>query len=475
MGADVFTGFNALLGRVAPMEQRAPNEALHEALRKAGLTYEQLAADVRIVAAESGDSLRTNRSAVAHWVKGKQPSQATAGYIAEALSRRLGRTVSAHELGLGAETDRAQTQLGLGLGADPVDMLRRLGDADIHRRKLLTNAAYSVAAAALPLGIEQAADYQARARAGQRAGRAEVDAVRDMLEMYTRIDERHGGQHGRSAVVQYLRTDVADLCRARFAAEEDRQGMLTVAAAVAYLCGWKAYDASEHGLAQRYYLQAYALTREAGNDLHGAWILRILAHNGMDIRRPEHTLDLAEAALDRVHGRVDPAAEALFAVTRARALANADRGREAVAQIRAAQDLVLRGEQLEVPYWAALWGAASATVSSHTAKTFRALGDHANAEKHYTVSARARRRDEHQRITALDLSAAAREQAAQGHLEQACGTWGEALDLLGGVRSARAAGEVAGMRRSLARFERRGVRVAVELAERARVWELAYA
>jgi hypothetical protein len=323
------------------------------------------------------------------------------------------------------------------------------------------------------LGAEQAVDYQQRTRAGHRAGRAEIDAVRDMTGMFTAIDERHGGQHGRTAVVQYLREDVAALCRASFDREKDRQAMLSAAANVAYLCGWKAYDASEHGLAQRYYLQAYALTQEAGDDLHGAWILRILAHNGMDVRQPEHTLALAEAALQRVHGRAAPATEALFAVTRARALANAGRAVEAVAQTRAAQDLVLRGED-EVPVWAALWGAPRATVSSHTAKAFRALGDHANAERHYAASAR-RRPDGTQRITALTLAAQGREQALQGHLEQACGTWGEALDLFGGVRSARVAEEVAGMRRRLSQFEARGVRAAAELDERARAWELAYA
>lgn len=454
-------------------QSRARNDALHEALRAAGMTYEQLARDVRLVAAESGATLRTNKSAVAHWVKGKQPTPQTAVYIAEVFSRRLGRDMSPHELGLGGRTSDPRPVLGLGLGSDPVDMLRRLGEADIHRRAFLANAAYSVAAAALPLGVEQAVEYGQRARSGRRAGRAEIDAVKDMTSLFTAIDERHGGQHGRTAVVQYLREDVADLCRASFAMEQDHRDMLSAAAAVAYLCGWKAYDAQEHGLAQRYYLQAYALTREAGDDLHGAWILRILAHNGMDLRRPEHTLDLAEAALARVRGRVDPAAEALFAVTRARALANAGRGPEAVAQARVAQDLVLRGEQGNVPYWAALWGVPKATVSSHTAKTFRALGDHANAERHYAASAR-RRPDGAQRITALTLAAQGREQALQGHVEEACGTWGRMLDLVGGLRSARAAEEVAGIRRHLGMFEARGVRAAVELDERARAWQLSY-
>lgn len=456
-------------------EMRARNEALHEMLREAGMTYDQLAREVRLVAAQAGDSLRTNKSAVAHWVKGKMPSPQTAAYIAEIFSRWLGREVQPHELGLGSHTqDGPRPVLGLGLGPDPVDMLRRLGEADIHRRSFLANAAYSVAAAALPLGVEQATEYGHRARSGQRAGRGEVEAVRDMTKLFTAIDERHGGQHGRTAVVQYLREDVAALCRASFATERDQKEMLSVAATVAYLCGWKAYDAHEHGLAQRYYLQAYALTREAGDELHGAWILRILAHNGMDIRQPEHTLDLAETALARVHGRVDPATEALFAVTRARALANAGRGPEAVAQARAAQDLVLKGEAQAVPHWAALWGVPKATVSSHTAKTFRALGDHANAERHYAASAR-RRPGGTQRITALTFAAQGREQALQGHVEQACETWDRSLDLLGGVRSARATEEVAGMRRHLRVFGQRGVRAAMELDERARSWQRSYA
>ncbi|MDI9829665.1 hypothetical protein [Streptomyces sp. KAU_LT] len=458
---------------------RVRNLALEQALNEADLTYEQAAAAVRVVAAEAGELLRTNKAAVGHWVQGLRPKPQTATYIAEALSRRLGRTLRPSELGLcDPAPDHPVEELGLALGADPVDVLRRIGEADIHRRKFLTGTAYSVAAAALPLGIDQAVEYQQRAQAGHtRAGDAEIAAVRDVVEMYTRIDERHGGQHGRSAVVQYLRSDVADLCRSTFATDEHRREALGAAACVSYLCGWKAFDAGEHGLAQRYYLQSYALTKEAGDDLHGAWILRIMAHNGMDIRQPQATLGLAEAALARVQGKVDPATEALFAVTRARALAHAGRGTEAVAQLRQAQDLVGRGEEQALPFWAALWGAPRATVASHTAKTFRELRDHANAERHYAVSARSRSAggQEHQRITALTLAAQGREQAAQGHLEQACGTWSDSLDLFTGVRSARAKSEVHSIRRSLRVFDRRGIKNAADLDERARSWQAAYA
>ncbi|WP_146252251.1 tetratricopeptide repeat protein [Streptomyces carminius] len=341
----------------------------------------------------------------------------------------------------------------------------------MERRQLVTSAAYSVAAAALPLGAaEELTERIGTARRRGVAGAAEIDAVRNMTSLFVTLDERHGGQHGRSAVVQYLRSDVVDLCRARFATEEKHHEALAVAACLAYLCGWKAYDAHEHGLAQHYYLQAYALTREAADEVHGAWILRILAHNGMDVRRPEHTLDLAEAALARVRGRLAPPAEALFAVTRARALAVAGRGPEAVRQLRAAQDLVLRGEPDELPYWAALWGPPRGTLASHTAKTFHTLGDHANAERHYALSSRYRPGSTHRRIAALSLISQGREQSALGRLEAACDTWGRSLDLLEGVRSARAVDAVAGIRRQLGVFRHRGVQTAADLDERARNW-----
>lgn len=457
---------------------RARNEQLQDALQEADLTYEKLAAAIRQVAAEAGTELRTNKSAVGYWVRGGDPDPATATYIAEAISRKLGRQLAPSDLGFKTpESDRARAaEVGLAIGPDPVAMLRRIGEADIRRRRFLTNAAYSVAAAALPLGLDQALEYRARAASTKRAGRAELDAVRDMMEMFTAIDERHGGQHGRTAVAQYLTSDVTDLCDATFATTDEHREALGLAANVAYLCGWKAYDAHEHGLAQRYYLQALGLARDAGDELHAAWILRITAHNGMDIRRPQHTLNLAEAALNTVHGRVSPVTEALFAVTRARALAVAKRGPEAAVQIRQAQDLVMTGDADDLPHWAALWGSPRATVASHTAKTFNALGDHVHAERHYANSVRARNaQNTHQRITALSLAAQGREQAAQGHVEAACATWSRALDMFGGVRSARAAKQVAGMRRQLRIFDRRGVRAAAELDERARTWQSCYA
>ncbi|MCQ0023458.1 hypothetical protein M4914_11190 [Streptomyces somaliensis DSM 40738] len=309
-------------------------------------------------------------------------------------------------------------------------------------------------------------------------GEGDIDAVRSMLKAFTAIDERQGGLHGRSAVIQYLRTDVADLTRARFAKEAVRGDALTAVAAFVFLAGWKAYDAGEHGLAQRYYLQSLGLTREAGNPLHEAWVLRIMAHNGMDIARPEHTLDLADAALSLATGRAEPGILSMFVVCRARALAVAGRGPEAVAEVRRAQDLAIRGEDDVLPYWLTLSGSPRAAVASHAAKVFRALKDHPNAAKQYASAGRSYGAVDQgglSRITALSLAALGKEQAAQGHLEQACTTWDQALTHFSGVYSDRAVKQVGSIRRQLTVFERRGVGAASLLNERARSWQLAHA
>ncbi|MEW1927517.1 hypothetical protein [Streptomyces sp. NPDC088360] len=101
----------------------------------------------------------------------------------------------------------------------------------MDRRNFLTTSAYSVAAAALPLG--SAVDLASRIQTGARTG----------------------------AVVG---NDVAPLCRGRFRTGEVRQQMLSAASRGVLLIGWKAYDTGNQALAQRYYLQAFALAAEGG-------------------------------------------------------------------------------------------------------------------------------------------------------------------------------------------------------------------
>ncbi|WUT01512.1 hypothetical protein OHA46_32670 (plasmid) [Streptomyces sp. NBC_00708] len=453
------------------MTQRLPNEKLRAAIAESGWTYAGVAQAVRQVAAETGQILRTNKSAVDHWIAGAVPSGQTRRYLTVALSRRFGRALSPEDLGLPAPPGWDSDSIGLSISDDPLDALMPIWRGDLDRRNFLSGAAYSVAAAVLPLEhVADVASRASKARTGARVGHADVAAVRDMISMFAVMDERHGGQHGRSALVQYLMTDVAALCRGRFSSEEDHQQMLSAAAVGVHQAGWRAYDGGEQGLAQRYYLQSYALAQESGITGHSAFVMRTMSQQGMKLRRPEHCLSLAASAVDRIHGKVDTQTEALFAVTHAHALAKAGQRQDAVREVDRARTALAAAKGDEVPFWALSWGPPAATVHSRTAKVWETLGDRSRAAAMYGAAAASRQPGTYPRIVALDLVAQAEMQAAGGSIEQACATWGRAMDHMEGVHSGRTRKAVGSMRRDLSRFRARGLRCAVELDDRARTY-----
>ncbi|MGW2028083.1 hypothetical protein [Streptomyces decoyicus] len=448
------------------MTTRTPNSKLRGLVAESGLTYASLAGAVRAVADECGAALRTNKSSVAHWVAGMPPAGDTSRYLAVALSRRLGRLLTPADLGLAEPKE--DDSIGLALGTDPIDALLPMWRTELDRRTFLANSAYSVATAALPLSyVEEAAERTAAARSGHVAGKAEVAAVRDMVRVFSEMDERHGGQHGRSALVQYLNDEVAPLCRARFRTEENRQHLLSAASRGVHLLGWKCYDAGQQGLAQRYYLQSYRLAVESGITGHDGFVMRTMAMQGLKLRRVEHCLGLAETGLNRAKGKVDAQTESLFRVVYAHTLAKAQQGQAALAEARRARALLEADPGDEVPFWALAWGPPAASVLSRNAKVFETLGDHRAAAEQYGRAATARPEGTYARIVALDLVAAAEMQLKRGQIEQACETWGRALDHMDGVRSVRTRKAVTSMRRDVARFRSRGVRSAAELDERA--------
>ncbi|HEY9327234.1 MAG TPA: hypothetical protein VIS09_03160 [Streptomyces sp.] len=451
------------------MTTRTPNTQLKALVTEAGLTYEALAKAVRAVAAECGAHLHTNKSNVEHWISGSAPRGDTPRYLAVALSRRLGRLLTPADLGLPSTAEAESDTIGLSLGADPLDALLPMWRYELDRRRFLTTSAYSVAAAALPLHhVQDIAARTAAARTGHTVGMAEVAAVRDMVNAFSEMDERHGGHHGRSALVTYLRDDVAPLCRARFRTDEVRQQMLSAASRGVHLLGWKSYDAGQQGLAQRYYLQSYALATESGLCGHDGFVMRTMAMQGLKLHRPEHCLGLAETGLNRAKGQVDAQTEALFRVVHAHTLAKSGKYRAALAAVEHARALLTGAPGDEVPFWALAWGPPAASVYSRTAKVHETIGDHRAAAENYALAATARPASTYARIVALDLVAGAEMHLKRGSIEQACVTWHRAIDHMDGVRSVRTRKAVSRMRGNLAQVRARGLRCVSELDERGR-------
>lgn len=334
----------------------------------------------------------------------------------------------------------------------------------MERREFLSSAVFSLGALTQPLR-EETSSRVIRAGAGGRCGPGEIEAVRHVTTAFTQADERLGGSHARSAVVEYLRTDAAAYCQASFARDTDRRAMLGAVAELAYLAGWKSHDAGLDGLAQRYYLASYHLAMEADPAAHAAYVLRILAHQAMDLGHHQHCADLAAEALTRVAGRVDPQTESLFWLTAARAHAGSGDRHGMLTSIVTAEQLIGRDPGDPGPRWASLGGPAQARFTNQAGQALRIASDLAGAERQLAHSASCWDPATYPRIHALTLSDVAETQFAQGKIEQACQTWSTALDGMKGVASARVRKAITSMRSRLVSI--RGFPAATALTWRA--------
>ncbi|WP_159930729.1 MULTISPECIES: hypothetical protein [Nocardia] len=196
---------------------------------------------------------------------------------------------------------------------DPVTLVGVLGRADVDRRSFLRTSVYS---AALSAALASQSDIARLAAVDDaaRVGMPEVRAVQGITDAFLRLDEVKGGGIGRTAVAEFLSTDVASLLRSRFTDSKVRSAAFSAAAELAYLAGFKAHDAGADGIAQRYYLSALRLAEESGVPGQDGFYFRILGLHATDVRQPQHAAELAERGVAAARDKVCPDTMSLFLV-----------------------------------------------------------------------------------------------------------------------------------------------------------------
>jgi hypothetical protein len=155
----------------------------------------------------------------------------------------------------------------------------------MERRRVLASSAYCVAALAVPdesWWRQMAARGTARASA-RGVGRGDLETVREMASLFSRVDQRRGGGHARTALVQYLTSDVVTYLRGSYTDERVRKDMFSAASELAYLSGWMAFDNAEHAIAQHYFSIAVKLAAEADDPPMAGHVLRAMAHQAVDL------------------------------------------------------------------------------------------------------------------------------------------------------------------------------------------------
>ncbi|WP_175409854.1 transcriptional regulator [Streptomyces sp. TRM64462] len=425
-----------------PLVARQPNERLQALIQEAGCSNAGLARRVNMVGSERGLDLRYDKTSVARWLRGQQPRGRAPGIIAEALGRKLGRTVTIDEIGMANGKNLAS---GVGLQFSPtvlgaIEQVCELWRSDVGRRDFLSGSAVAASALVEPSRdwLITGPDAQVARTAGARVGLSDVRAVRAMTDALVDLDHRFGSGHVRPVVVHYLNSVVSGMLSGSYRDAVGRQ-LFAAVARLTELAGYMAVDTGQPGLAQRYYIQALRLAQAAGDRAYGGYVLAAsMSHLAAQLGNPREIAQLARAAQEGARGHVTPRAEAMF-------LAAEARGHALLGDARMCQDVAGRAlsalERAEPdagddPPWIAHFD--HAYLADELAHCHRDLGQ-AQAAARTAGEAldghpanRARRR-------AIGLVLLATAQVQQREVELACHTGTRAAELLGSLRSSRGA------------------------------------
>lgn len=397
---------------------RVDNTALRVLVKEANWTNQSLAAAVNRVAGETGFVLHYDRTTVSHWLSGSRPRPPVPGLIAEAFSRRIGRRVSAAEIGMaGAESVEPPEP-----GTEHVPAIIALhdlvtADLDPACRATLCEQPFRVdwtvcrPSRWAPGGAPDGEDPPPRAGSGSGA------AVRTMTTAFAAVDRAFGGGTTRSAMLMYLATDVMILARPRPGAQPDRE-LLGATAALARLMGFKCFDSLHHNLAQRYYRIALRLAEEADDPVEYARVLHDMSVQAWFLGHYPHAARLADAAVDHAGPTGHSGISAVLLGQSAVAHASLSHRREALSLLAEAEYLLTRTADPDRAGEPAL----RAVLAHRAGQALALLHDHLRAESRLRESLRNYPRRE-RRSRMLTTHVLADLQLAQGRVAQASATW----------------------------------------------------
>lgn len=453
--------------------QRTPNRQLAALIAEAGFSNAGLARRVDQLGLEHGLDLRYDKTSVTRWLRGQQPRGTTPALIAEVFTRRLGRRLSAQDLGLDA---CAPVYAGLEFAATPeeaVDIVSGLWRKDsgshIELRKIAFTpaglvvpsrdwligradervghgdpsprfAGEAAAAAPGPRIPSQGRPSVPRQRSsdrgpGQRVTSGDIAALRSVGELFRTLDHAYGGGHARQALVRYLEHEAEPMLRGSYGENIGRR-LFAAAADLTRLAGWTSYDIAAHGLAQRYFVQALRLAQAAGDRAYGSYVLVTMSRQAVYLGHGREAVQLARVAQQGVGSSAPPVVQALLHSVEAR-------GHGVLGEIRACTASLVRAERAmeaarpgdEVPHWARFFDDAQlADEFGHCHRDlqqYRAAAQHAERSLQLRAPAYAR-----SRLFCRVVLACAR--LGLGELDQACALAAEAAQQASEMRSVRA-------------------------------------
>ncbi|MFF7964112.1 regulator [Streptomyces sp. NPDC007903] len=443
--------------------QRTPNRQLAALIAEAGFSNAGLARRVDQLGLEHGLDLRYDKTSVTRWLRGQQPRGTTPALIAEVFTRRLGRRLTAQDLGLDA---CAPVYAGLEFAGTPeeaVDIVSGLWRKDSGSHAELRKIAFTPAGLVVPsrdwligkaddrVAREPAVRVPAQARpveagpvrapapaerpSGHRVTGGDLAALRSVGDLFRALDDQYGGGHARQALVRYLEHECEPMLRGSYSEQTGRR-LFGAAADLTRLAGWTSYDIAAHGLAQRYFVQALRLAQAAGDRAYGSYVLVTMSRQAVYLGHGREAVQLARVAQQGIGTGATPVVQALLHAAEARAHALLGETRACTgALVRAERALETARPGDDVPHWARFFDEAQlADELGHCHRDlhqFRAAAQHAERSLRLRSAAHAR-----SRLFSRVVLATAR--LGLGDLDQACSLAAESAAQAAEMRSVRA-------------------------------------
>lgn len=421
-----------------PLVARQTNQRLRSLIQEASLSNSGLARQVNALGEAQGLDLRYDKTSVSRWMNGQRPRGRVPAIIAEALSGRLGRTVSTEEIGM-ANGNSVTCGVGMHFVAtveDALTQVRALWQMDAEARGLLSRSTMTASALVEPSRdwLISAPDAQvARSwRTGPRVGMTDVELIQATTQALVELDHRFGSGYVRPVVVSCLSNVLSGLMEGSYGETTGRQ-LFASAARLTELAGYTALDVGQPGLAQRYYIQALRLAQVADDRCYGGYVLAAgLSHLALGSGCAREAVQLARAAQEGTRGQAPPAAQALFSVTEARGYAMLGDARMCRILADKATDAMAHVDPENSPEWIAHFDRAY--LADELAHCYRDLKQPRPAA-HRADEALARHPRTRVRRRTIDLLLLATVLAQAGDIEDACRAAEQAVGLLSRLKS----------------------------------------
>ncbi|MFD3438392.1 regulator [Streptomyces sp. NPDC058685] len=443
--------------------QRIPNRQLAALIAEAGFSNAGLARRVDQLGLEHGLDLRYDKTSVTRWLRGQQPRGTTPALIAEVFTRRLGRRLSAQDLGLDA---CAPVYAGLEFAATPeeaVDIVGGLWRKDSGSHAELRKIAFTPAGLVVPsrdwligraderVGRSDGTGARVPAQGGtsavprqrgavdrgpgQRVSGGDIAALRSVGELFRSLDHAYGGGHARQALVRYLEHEAEPMLRGSYGETTGRR-LFAAVADLTRLAGWTSYDIAAHGLAQRYFVQALRLAQAAGDRAYGSYVLVTMSRQAVYLGHGREAVQLTRVAQQGMGSSAPPLVQAMLHSVEAR-------GHGVLGEVRACTAALVRAERAleaarpgdEAPHWARTFDEAQ--LADEMGHCHRDLQQYRPAIQHAERSLQLRAPGfARSRLFCRVVLASAR--LGLGELDQACALGAEAALQASEMRSARA-------------------------------------